>query len=100
MHSNKSLPPVGIPVKVKMEDGTWLPIKRDHWLTNKDDELSLRKLGNCHNKKGEYRMDLSLDVYLILVHHLTFNTPEHWEEIIDYGYYSIRNKFKRLLLRG
>jgi hypothetical protein len=40
MHSNKSLPPVGIPVKVKMEDGTWLPIKRDHWLTNKDDELT------------------------------------------------------------
>jgi len=42
MHTNKSLPPVGITVKVKMGDGTWLPIKRDHWLTNKDDELTFQ----------------------------------------------------------
>ena len=41
MHTNKSLPLVGIEVLIVLPDRSTIPIKRDAWITNKDDKLEL-----------------------------------------------------------
>ena len=42
MHVNKSLPPVGIKLFVVLEDDSTLIVKRDRWVTNKDDQLEFK----------------------------------------------------------
>lgn len=39
MHVNKSLPPVGIKILIKVSDNSWLTVKRDQWITNQDSEI-------------------------------------------------------------